>query len=115
MRRLSIALLALLVVAPDALACAQATRFELRNETAQAVRAVYIDTMQPRGEPPSTLNRLPPARLAPGAVTSMTFPPCIGTYTLRAVLADGTERRHPDLDARRVRGVALRCAESAHG
>ncbi|MBR0650967.1 hypothetical protein GXW78_14940 [Roseomonas terrae] len=104
-RRCLVALVAGLLAAPaPLLACALPTRIELRNETAQQVVALYVDSAQ---EAPSTFNRLPNG-LAPGAAETITLPSCIGLYALRATFADGTAQRHDGIDARRIRGLALR-------
>lgn len=104
-RRCLAAVVAVLLAAPTPLlACALPTRIELRNETAQQVVALYIDSAQ---EAPGTLNLLP-NRLAPGGAETITLPSCIGIYTLRAAFADGTAQRHDGIDARRIRGLALR-------
>lgn len=104
------ALLALLIClgAAPALACAVPTSIAFRNETPQQVRQVMItdDTRSP--VPGPRINRLSPAGMAPGAVLTLTMPSCIGLYVLTAVLADGTERRYPGLDAQRIRELALR-------
>lgn len=98
------AIVALLLAAPaPLLACALPTRIELRNETAQQVVALYIDSER---EAPSAFNRLPNG-LAPGAAATITLPSCIGIYGLRATFVDGTVQRHDGIDARRIRGVAL--------
>ena len=91
-----------------ALACAVPTSIEIRNETRQPVRQLTIDDDSPAPGTASRVNRLPPAGLAPGGAATLTMPSCIGLYVLTAVFADGTEQRHPGLDARRVRGLSLR-------
>jgi hypothetical protein len=94
--------------AGPALACAVPTSIEIRNETRQAVQRLWIsdDSLTAWTEPRG--NRLPPAGLAPGASVTLTMPSCMGLYVLTATFADGTEQRHPGLDARRVRALALR-------
>jgi hypothetical protein len=39
---------------------------------------------------------------------TLTMPSCMGLYVVTAVFADGTEQRHPGIDAGRIRGLALR-------
>lgn len=109
MGRLIAAAVALALAIPGwAMACAVPTRITLRNDTSQVLRAFYIDAAENRAEGPSTLNRLPPAGLAPGATVTVTFPSCIGVYTLRGIFADGSEQRHDQVDARRIRSLTLR-------
>jgi hypothetical protein len=102
-----LALLLGLVAAP-ALGCAVPTRFVLRNETGLRVRQVMIADDGRSPLPGQRDNILPPAGIAPGAAVTLTMPSCIGVYVLTAVLSDGTERRRPGLDARRLRELALR-------
>jgi hypothetical protein len=39
---------------------------------------------------------------------TLTMPSCMGLYVLTATFADGTQQRHPGLDARRIHALALR-------
>ncbi len=108
MRRLLLTAAVMAATPGLALACAVATRIEVRNETGQAIRAVFIDTASGPPADARRFNRLPPAGLPAGAATDLVMPSCIGTYDITAVLADGTEQRHPALDARRIRILTLR-------
>ena len=109
MRRLIAAAVTMALTAPGpASACAVPTQMALHNETSRLLRAFYIDDTDDRPRRQSTANRLPPAGLAPGATTTITFPSCMGIYVLRAVFADGSEQTHPDIDARRIRALSLR-------
>jgi hypothetical protein len=91
------------LAATSAMACAVPTYFDLRNDTGQQVREVWItdDDAWSRSQPRGNI-------LAPGAAVRLHMPSCLGLYVLTAVLADGTERRHPGLDARRMIGLVLR-------
>jgi hypothetical protein len=108
MNRLLACLVVLLAAAPGlALGCAVPTRMELRNETAQRVRAVHIQANDERLLQPNRVNYLEGA-LEAGGVATITFPSCMGTYVLRVVFADGTEQTHPGIDAGRIRALSLR-------
>jgi len=102
-----LAALAVLGAAP-ALACAVPTSIEIRNEAPQAVRQLTIEDDSPVRWSGPRANRLPPAGLAPGAAVTLTMPSCMGLYVVTAIFADGTEQRHPGVDAGRIRGLALR-------
>jgi hypothetical protein len=102
-----LAFLAALAVGP-ALACAVPTSIEIRNEARQPVRQLMIEDDSPAPRIGPRANRLPPAGLAPGAAVTLTMPSCMGLYVVTAVFADGTEQRHPGIDAGRIRGLALR-------
>ena len=85
-----------------------ATRLDLRNTTGQHVQSLAIqeETGGVLPEPRWTL--LPAAGLAPGAGFTVSMPSCMGIYVAVATLADGTVRRYPGLDARRIRALELR-------
>ncbi len=109
MRRLS-ALSGILLglAALPAFACAVPTRIEVRNETPQQLRLLSIsdDTQAPFTD--SRVNILPPDGLAPGQAITLNMPSCMGLYVMSATLADGTVRRYPGLDARRIIGLSVR-------
>jgi hypothetical protein len=96
------------LAAGPAFACAVPTSIEIRNEARQPVRQLMIEDDSPGPRIGPRANRLPPAGLAPGAAITLTMPSCMGLYVVTAVFADGTEQRHPGIDARRIRGLALR-------
>lgn len=96
------------LAAGPALACAVPARIEIRNDTAQAVRQLTIEDDSPTPWAGPRPNRLPPAGLAPGAAVTLSMPSCMGLYVVTAVFADGSEQRHPGIDAGRIRGRALR-------
>jgi hypothetical protein len=107
-RRLALVLAFLLAAPAPVPACAVATQMTLHNATSQVLTAFYIDDTEDVPPRPSTANRLPREGLAPGATATITFPSCMGIYVLRGVFADGTERRHERIDARRIRSMTLR-------
>jgi hypothetical protein len=93
--------------ASHAVACAVPTRIDVSNAIGQQVQRLSIadDTTAPFTD--SRVNILPPAGLPPGARITLNMPSCMGLYVATAVLADGTVRRYPGLDAGRIRALEL--------
>ena len=109
MRRLGVLLGLLLGLgAGPAMACAVATQLDLRNATGQTVQRLAIQEEVRGALPEPSWTLLPATGLAPGASFTVSMPSCLGMYVATATLADGTVRRYPGLDARRIRALELR-------
>lgn len=88
-------------------ACPIATLVEVRNLTQQQILRVEVVEQAPVVARDPAANILPPPGLAPGAVTTVVLPSCLGLYLLTTVLTDGTERRYSGLSGGQFRGQVV--------
>lgn len=100
-RAAALALLAALLTAAEAGACAVSGSVRVENRTTLRVREAFVSA------PDQGANQLPPGGLAPGQAATITLPSCLGTYRISVVYGDGSRSEHPGLDGTRVIGIVL--------